>query len=85
MSEEQFIAESDKSPGVLLASGYIAGGSLAGILYAILFGRNIVHDAEGVTGLIPAIHEGTAGMIAGALLFLALAVVLARAAQKKLA
>lgn len=34
MSEEEMIAETDKSPGVLLASGYIAGGALAGILVA---------------------------------------------------
>jgi hypothetical protein len=43
----------------------------------------VIEDAEGVTGRIPAIHEGTLGMIAGGLLFMALAVVLARAAQKK--
>jgi hypothetical protein len=35
--------------------------------------------------LFPPIHEGTFGMVAGGLLFAALAVVLARAAQKKLA
>jgi uncharacterized oligopeptide transporter (OPT) family protein len=35
MSEAQFVAESDKSPGVLLASGYIAGGAIAGIVIAI--------------------------------------------------
>ncbi|HEX2640142.1 MAG TPA: hypothetical protein VHL50_06205, partial [Pyrinomonadaceae bacterium] len=29
------IAETDKSNGVLLASGYIAGGAIAGILIAI--------------------------------------------------
>ena len=34
MSEEDMIAETDRSPGVLLASGYIAGGALAGILVA---------------------------------------------------
>lgn len=34
MPEEEMIAETDKSPGVLLASGYIAGGALAGILVA---------------------------------------------------
>ncbi|MGE3465463.1 MAG: OPT family oligopeptide transporter [Pyrinomonadaceae bacterium] len=34
MTEEEKIAETDKSPGVLLASGYIAGGALAGILVA---------------------------------------------------
>ena len=35
MTEEEFIAETDKSSGVLLASGYIAGGALAGILIAL--------------------------------------------------
>jgi len=29
-------AETDKSPGVLLASGYIAGATLAGVIYAFL-------------------------------------------------
>ncbi|MGI9069576.1 MAG: OPT family oligopeptide transporter [Pyrinomonadaceae bacterium] len=36
LTEEQFVAETDKSPGVLLASGYIAGGALAGVAYAFL-------------------------------------------------
>jgi putative OPT family oligopeptide transporter len=35
LTEEEIIAETDKSPGVLLASGYIAGGALAGILLAV--------------------------------------------------
>lgn len=34
LTEEEMIAETDKSSGVLLASGYIAGGALAGILVA---------------------------------------------------
>ncbi|HEY0946864.1 MAG TPA: oligopeptide transporter, OPT family [Opitutaceae bacterium] len=38
LTEEQFNAESDKSPGVLLASGYIAGGAIAGIIIAFLSG-----------------------------------------------
>ena len=38
MSEAQFAEESDKSPGVLLASGYIAGGAIAGIIIAFLAG-----------------------------------------------
>ena len=33
LTEEQFVAETDKSPGVLMASGYIAGAALAGIIY----------------------------------------------------
>ncbi|MEO8647908.1 MAG: oligopeptide transporter, OPT family, partial [Acidobacteriota bacterium] len=32
LTEEQIIAETDKSNGVLMASGYIAGGAIAGIL-----------------------------------------------------
>jgi hypothetical protein len=32
------VAETDKSPGVLMASGYIAGGALAAIVIAILQG-----------------------------------------------
>ena len=38
LSEEQLAAESDKSAGVLLASGYIAGGAIAGILIAFVTG-----------------------------------------------
>jgi len=38
LSEEELIAESDKSPGVLMASGYIAGGAIAGIIIAFLAG-----------------------------------------------
>ncbi len=75
---------SEVGAGTLFSSGLIAGGSLAGILYAVLYGRNIIRDAEDVTGFIPVIHEGASGMIAGALLFIGLAIVLARAAQKKI-
>jgi hypothetical protein len=38
LTEEQLIAEGDKSPGVLMASGYIAGGALAGIVVAFIAG-----------------------------------------------
>src|SRR5688572_3498710 len=38
LTEEQIIAETDKSPGVLMASGYIAGAALAGIIYAFMAG-----------------------------------------------
>jgi hypothetical protein len=36
LSEERLVAEGDKSPGVLLASGYIAGAALAGVANAFL-------------------------------------------------
>jgi uncharacterized oligopeptide transporter (OPT) family protein len=38
LSEEQLTAETDKSGGVLLASGYIAGGAIAGIVIAFMAG-----------------------------------------------
>ena len=38
MTEEEHIAEGDKSPGVLMASGYIAGGAIAGIAIAFMAG-----------------------------------------------
>ena len=38
LTQEQLVAETDMSPGVLLASGYIAGGALAGIAIAFLQG-----------------------------------------------
>src|SRR5207253_2656641 len=34
-AEPELTAEGDKGPGVLLASGYIAGGALTGILIAL--------------------------------------------------
>ena len=75
-------AESDAGAGTLFSSGLIAGGSLAGVLYAVLFGRKLVEDAEGVTGLVPFLHEGTSGQISGLLLFLVLGAILARAATR---
>jgi putative OPT family oligopeptide transporter len=38
LTHDQLIAEGDKSPGVLMASGYIAGGAIAGIIIAFLAG-----------------------------------------------
>jgi putative OPT family oligopeptide transporter len=38
LSDEELTAEGDKSPGVLMASGYIAGGAIAGIVIAFLAG-----------------------------------------------
>ena len=45
LSEEQLVAESDKSPGVLLASGYIAGGAIAGIFIALSAGVFVAVDS----------------------------------------
>jgi uncharacterized oligopeptide transporter (OPT) family protein len=38
LDEAELVAESDKSPGVLLASGFIAGGAITGILIALMTG-----------------------------------------------
>jgi putative OPT family oligopeptide transporter len=80
------IEESEVGSGTLFSSGLIAGGSLAGILYAILFGRGIVPEADGGDALapIPFLHDGTGGLIAGGLLFFLLGTILARVGQKKL-
>jgi putative OPT family oligopeptide transporter len=80
------VEESEVGSGTLFSSGLIAGGSLAGILYAILFGRRIVPEADGAEALAPiaVLHDGTGGLIAGGLLFFALGVVLAKVGQKKL-
>jgi putative OPT family oligopeptide transporter len=79
--------ESEVGSGTLFSSGLIAGGSLAGILYAVLFGKHLIGAADDAAtmGLIPALHNGTTGLVLGALLFVALGIVLARAAQKQLA
>ncbi len=76
--------ESEVGSGTLFSSGLIAGGSLAGILYAVLFGNGLVPDAESAAGLIPSIHDGTAGLVAGGLLFFVLGVVLSRMGQRKI-
>ncbi len=45
LTDDQFTEESDKSSGVLLASGYIAGGAIAGIIIAFLAGALDRFDA----------------------------------------
>ncbi len=79
-------SESEISSGTLFSSGLIAGGSIAGILYAILYGSRIVEAADdaSTTGVIPFLHEGGIGQIAGAVVFFLLAVVLARVARRRL-
>ena len=66
------------------ALALIAGGSLAGILYAILFGADWLAPFQVVGNWVPALRgEDAVGQIASGLLFLALAVILARFAQRK--
>jgi putative OPT family oligopeptide transporter len=75
--------ESEVGAGTLFSSGLIAGGSLCGILYAVLVGTGNIAMPQAIGNMLPFLHDGTTGYIASALLFLALAVVLARAGQKK--
>jgi putative OPT family oligopeptide transporter len=79
--------ESEISAGTLFSSGLIAGGSLAGILYAALFGWKVINPADDpdTVGLIPFLHQGPVGTLAGGLLFFALAIVLSRAGRKTIA
>ena len=76
--------ESELSSGVLFSSGLIAGGSLAGILFAILVGTGTITPFQSIGNMVPFLHsDGVSGHIATALLFLALAVVVARTAMRK--
>lgn len=48
MTHDEFTAESDKSPGVMLSSGYIAGGAIAGIVIAVLAGVPGINVIDGI-------------------------------------
>ena len=75
--------ESEIGAGTLFSSGLIAGGSLCGILYAVLVGTGHIEGPQSLGNMFAFLHEGSIGYVAGALLFTALGVVLFRAAQKK--
>jgi uncharacterized oligopeptide transporter (OPT) family protein len=57
LTEEQLIAEGDKSQGVLLASGYIAGGAITGILIAILTGVPSLASVDHALDLFATAHN----------------------------
>ena len=75
--------ESEVGAGTLFSSGLIAGGSLCGILYAVLVGTQNIGLTESIGNALPFLHDGMSGYIASALLFVVLAVILSQAAQKK--
>ena len=77
--------ESELGAGTLFSSGLIAGGSICGILFAVLVGTETIGPFHAIGNLVPWLHdEGTIAHIGGALLFFALAVVTARAAKRRL-
>ena len=87
LTRDQLIAEGDKSPGVLMASGYIAGGAIAGILIAFLAG---VPSMAGFNARINAFGEanpmrtGTASDLLTLIPFMVLIVVLYLTGREKL-
>jgi len=75
--------ESELGAGTLFSSGLIAGGSICGILFAVLVGTNAIGPFQAVGDMVPWFHgDGGLAQIASGLLFLALAAITARAAQK---
>ncbi|MGH9382898.1 MAG: OPT family oligopeptide transporter [Vicinamibacterales bacterium] len=76
--------ESELSAGTLYSSGLIAGGSLAGILFAVLVGTDTIGSFQGIANAIPSLHgEEAFAHIAAGLLFLALAMILVRYAKRE--
>jgi putative OPT family oligopeptide transporter len=79
------VEESEVGSGTLFSSGLIAGGSLCGILYAVLVGTGTLAPFQMVGKWLPFLHApGVVGQLFGAALFFALTVILVREAQKKL-
>ena len=82
-------AESDLGAGTLFSSGLIAGGSICGILFAILVGTSVggaplISRFAAIGDALPWFHGDTAlASIASGALFLALAAVTARMAKQK--
>jgi putative OPT family oligopeptide transporter len=76
--------ESDVSAGTLFSSGLIAGGSIAGILFAILVGTGTIAPLQAIGGAFPYFAQDTVvGELASSALFFALAVIVARMAMRK--
>ena len=75
--------ESELGAGTLFSSGLIAGGSICGILYAVLVGTQKIGPFQAIGNAIPWFHvDSGVAQLATALLFLALAAVTARMAKR---
>jgi uncharacterized oligopeptide transporter (OPT) family protein len=77
--------ESELGSGTLFSSGLIAGGSICGILYAVLVGTETIGPFQSIGNAVPWFNGETGlAQVASALLFFGLAFVTARAAKRKL-
>ena len=75
--------ESDLGAGTLFSSGLIAGGSICGILYAVLVGTKTIGPFQAIGNAIPWFHVETGvAQVASGLLFFALAVLTVRMAKR---
>ena len=76
--------DSDLSAGTLFSSGLIAGGSMAGILFAILVGTGTIQPFQALGAAFPYLRgDDVVGEVATAAFFLALAVLVARMGMRK--
>jgi len=76
--------ESDVSSGTLFSSGLIAGGSIMGSVFALLVGTGGINAPQLLGTWLPFFNQPTAvGQLAGAALFGALALIVARVGLRK--
>jgi putative OPT family oligopeptide transporter len=85
LSEAELSAQSDRSPGVLMASGYIAGGAIAGIGIAFSAGvlGNFDRDITKTMEAVNPFFGGPNADLLSVLPFLALMALLFRAGTRK--
>ncbi|MQA29172.1 MAG: oligopeptide transporter, OPT family [Luteitalea sp.] len=77
--------ESEIGSGTLFSSGLIAGGSICGILFAVLVGTETIGPFQAIGNALPWFHGETVfAQLASLLLFVGLAVVTAKAARRRM-